>query len=740
MNKTIKLAIEGMHCASCATLITRGLTKTPGVASANVNYATHKAVVVFDEAVAKEDDLLSAVEKKGYKARVMTVDEDPRLQREREQKEIARLRRQFILGVALAVPAFLIGMLLMPDGLLFVGYDLPYAAYLLFALATPVQFIVGRDFYRGAWSALRNGSANMDSLIALGTSAAYFYSVYLLFFTAETMQYFEVSAVLITLVLMGKLLENAAKGRASEAIRTLMSVAPKTALVVRDGKEENVSVDDVQVGDTILVRPGEKVPVDGVIIEGSTSVDESMLTGESIPVEKQPWSMVFSGTINKHGGFTFRATKVGANTTLSQIVKLIEDAQGQKAPIQRFADVVSSYFVPIVIALSIVAFGVWYLVAGQGFAFALQAAIAVLVIACPCALGLATPTAIMVGTGEGAKSGILIKGGEALETAHKVRAIVFDKTGTVTNGKPEVTDAIPYHGLTQHELLHVAASVERRSEHPLAEAIVHFAKRHDIPLRDPTEFKAIPGQGVSAHIEGHQFLFGNSKLMQEHSIDIADAKGTIDRLEDEGKTVMMLATTHKLVGIVAVADTIKPGARHTVERLHRLGIDVYMITGDNKRTATAIAQQAGIKRANVFAEVLPQDKAEYVKRLQLGGNRKVAMVGDGINDAPALAQADIGIAMGSGTDVAMETGSIVLMRNDLADVPRALRLSRLTMAKIRQNMFWALFYNVLGIPVAAGALYYATGWLLSPILAGGAMALSSVSVVGNSLLLKTKRL
>ena len=730
-----------MHCASCATLITRGLSKTPGVTSANVNYATHKAIVAVDE-TAKEDDLIHAIEKKGYKARVLHSDEDPELLRKREREETGRLRSLFLLGLAFSVPAFIIGMVFMEDGILYqyAGYTVPHAAFVLFLLATPVQFIVGWDFYRGAWSALRNKSANMDSLIALGTSAAYAYSAYLLFFAREMTQYFEVSAVLITLVLLGKLLENSAKGRTSEAIRSLMNVAPKTAIVVRDGKEERVSVDDVQVDELIIVRPGEKIPVDGLITEGSSSIDESMLTGESIPVDKGIGSSVFGGTMNKHGGLTMKATKVGANTTLNQIVKLIEDAQGQKAPIQRFADVISSYFVPIVIALSIITFAIWFFIVGEPFAFALQTAIAVLVIACPCALGLATPTAIMVGTGKGAKSGILIKGGEALETAHKVKAIIFDKTGTITNGTPEVTDAVPYHGLTQHELLHIAGSIERRSEHPLAEAIVRFAQQHKIPLIDVTEFKAIPGRGVTAHLENHQFLFGNRKLMEEHGIDITDSSSAINALEDQGKTVMLLATTNKLVGIIAVADTIKPSARGAIERLHHLGLHVYMITGDNKRTATAIAQQAGILPERVFAEVLPHDKAMYVKRLQDGGKRKVAMVGDGINDAPALAQADIGIAMGSGTDVAMETGNVVLMRNDLADVPRALRLSRLTMSKIRQNMFWALIYNVLGIPIAAGALYYSTGWLLSPILAGGAMALSSVSVVGNSLLLKTKKL
>ena len=734
--KTTKIAIEGMHCASCANIITRGLQKVPGVTKVNVNYGTHKGTIESDDATAGAA-LVEAVEKKGYKARLLTGEEDPHEQEKREQAEYSTLKNIFLTALLFAVPAFIIGMTMMRDGLFFTGYELPYAPLILFLLATPVQFYAGAQFYQGAWSALKNKSASMDTLIALGTTAAYLYSAYLIFVAGQDTQYFEISAVLITLVLMGKLLERKAKGRTSEAIRKLMNLAPKTATVIHNNEEIIVNVEELKVGDVILVKPGERVPVDGVIISGTSSIDESMVTGESMPVEKTVGSTVIGGTVNKNGSLQCKATKVGENTVLSQIVKLIEDAQGEKAPIQRFADVVSSYFVPIVTLISLITFMIWYLI-GEPFNFALQAAIAVVVIACPCALGLATPTAIMVGTGKGAQSGILIKGGEALETAHKIKAVIFDKTGTLTEGKPKVTGVIAFNGNDQR-LLHVVASIERHSEHPLAQAIVQHTKEQRIAVSEATHFKAIPGHGVSATVDREQYWFGNAKLMTEQKIDLKDAQAQIEDLENKGNTVMMLANAKRLIGIIAVADTIKPGSAAAVARLHKMNIEVYMITGDNKRTAAAIAGQAGISIEHVFAEVLPGGKAGHVKKLQENGIR-VAMVGDGINDAPALAQADIGIAMGGGTDVAIETGNIVLMRNDLADVPRAFRLSRLTMRKIRQNMFWALIYNIIGIPIAAGALYYSTGWLLSPILAGAAMALSSVSVITNSLLLKTKTL
>jgi P-type Cu+ transporter len=515
-----------------------------------------------------------------------------------------------------------------------------------------------------------------------------------------------------------------------------MKLGAKTAIVIRNGKEIKIKVDEVKLGDIIIVKPGQKVPVDGVIIFGHSSIDESMVTGESMPVEKKKGDAVIGSTINKQGAFRFKATKVGAETTLAQIVRLIEEAQTKKAPIQRFADAVSAYFVPVVIVIAILAFTIWYFVLDTAFGFALLASVAVLVIACPCALGLATPTAIMVGTGKGAKKGILIKGGDALETAHKIKYVVFDKTGTITKGKPEVTDLLCTSQITQKQFLTIAGSIEKNSEHPLAEAIVVKAKEEGVVWKTLKKFHALVGRGVEGEIEKKMYYLGNPKLMSEKGIPIGSFQKKIESLEKDGKTVVVLAEGKKALGIIAVADEIKLDSPKAVRMLTNLGIETYMITGDNKRTATAIAKKAGIKK--VYAEVLPEDKANYVKKLQKKG--KVAMVGDGINDAPAIAQADIGIAMGSGTDVAMETGDIVLMRNSLQDVARAIKLSKLTMTKIRQNMFWALFYNSMGIPIAAGLLYPFTGWLLNPMIAGGAMALSSVSVITNSLLLKYKKI
>ncbi|MFA6073644.1 MAG: heavy metal translocating P-type ATPase [Candidatus Woesearchaeota archaeon] len=733
MKKTT-LQIKGMHCASCVTIISRSLVKKEGVQDANVNLSTEKATIQFDDKKISEQELIKTIQSKGYDA--FTLDESNKNNENTsdfKKEELSDLRKTFIFSLTFAIPAFIIGMIFM-----WIGIEIPYTDYLLFLLATPVQFIVGWRFYKGAWISLKNKSANMDTLIALGTSSAYIYSVYILLFKPGEAQYFEISAILITLVIMGKLLEALAKGKTSDAIKKLMNLSPKTAIVLRNKKEIEIPIDDVLLGDIVLVKPGGKIPVDGVIIEGISSIDESMITGESIPVEKIKGSVVYSGTINKHGAFKFKATKVGANTTLSQIIKLIEDAQGSRAPIQRFADTISSYFVPIVIGLSVLTFGVWYLTASASFAFAILAAVSVIVIACPCALGLATPTAIMVGTGKGAQNGILIKSGEALETAHKLKYIIFDKTGTITKGIPELTNIISFE-MTETEVLKIAASIEKSSEHSLADAIVKKSEQEKLTLFKVTNFNAIPGLGVSAKIGLKQYHFGNSKLMNALKItQIKDKKilNKVYSLEEEGKTVMFLSVEKKLIGIIAVADEIKDSSAEAVKTLEKLGLQIYMITGDNKRTANAIAKKAGIK--NVFAEVLPEDKANYVKKLQKKG--KVAMVGDGINDAPALAQADVGIVMGSGTDVALETGSIILMRNDLNDVPRAIKLSKKTMAKIKQNMFWALFYNVLGIPIAAGILYPFTGWLLSPIIAGGAMALSSVSVVTNSLMLKRTKI
>ncbi|MBI5797443.1 copper-translocating P-type ATPase [Candidatus Woesearchaeota archaeon] len=730
MKKT-NLQVTGMHCASCATLLTKALTKAEGVKEATVNYATARATILHDEKKIHEQALIDIIKDKGYGASVLTegvhsLEAEAKLMKD----EILKSQKLFLISFLFAFPAFVFGMIF-PR----IGLHIPYIQYISWILATPVQFYVGWQFYKGTWHALRNKTANMDTLIALGTSAAYIFSIYQVL-AGNTEQYFEVSAILITFVILGKWLEAIAKGKTSEAIKKLISLSPKIATVIRKGKEVKVSVDELQIGDIILVRPGEKVPIDGEITEGHSSLDESMITGESMPVEKKKGDMVIGGTINKQGSFHFKTTRVGANTTLSRIIKLIEDAQGSRAPIQRFADMVSQYFVPIVLVISILTFAAWYFVFSSTFSFAVIAAVAVLVIACPCALGLATPTAIMVGTGKGALHGILIKGGEALETAHKIKYIIFDKTGTITKGVPEVTDIKVIGKNTEKEILKIAASIEKYSEHALAEAIVKKAEEEKIGLTKPTNFKAISGFGVEAKVGAKQYAFGNRRLMQRERINISSYEKEIKLLEEQGKTVMLLSSGKILLGMIAAADRVKESSAEAIEELHKLGLEVYMITGDNERTAQAIARQTGIK--NIFAEVLPEDKANYVKKLQQKG--KVAMVGDGINDAPALAQADLGIAMASGTDVAMETGSIVLMRNDLRDVPRAIHLSRLTMAKIKQNMFWALFYNVVGIPIAAGILYPFTGWLLSPMIAGGAMALSSVSVVTNSLVLKRKKL
>ncbi len=729
--KKLTINVDGMHCASCSTLITKALLKTQGVKTANVNYSTGKATIDFDNNLLNEQKLIEVIKSKGYNAYI-SKGFDPNEDKKRRELEINKLKKLFTISLIFSIPALLIGMFLMKDGLLFIGSELPLSEYILWLLATPVQFYVGSIFYKGTWAALKNKSASMDSLIAIGTSSAYFYSIYMIFFNNGG-QYFEVSAVLITLVILGKLLEAIAKGKTSEAIQKLMNISPKTANVIRNNKEIKIPIDQVLLNDIILVKPGERIPVDGIVISGDSSVDESMITGESIPIEKTKNSLVIGGTINKHGSLRIKATKIGKDTVLSHIIKLIEDAQGRKASIQRFADIVSAYFVPIVILLSIITFLTWYFIGNKNIEFSLLTAVAVLVIACPCALGLATPTAIMVGTGKGARNGILIKGGDILETTHQAKYIIFDKTGTLTNGKPEVTNIIPLE-ISEKELINIAASIEKESEHPLAEAIINHAKKLNIRLQKISKFKAIPGHGITANIKSINYLIGNEKLMKDFNIKTNLNK--INELQEQGKTVIIISNSKKVLGLIAIADTLKTTSLQAVKKLQNLNLEVYMITGDNKKTAEAIGKQVGIK--NIFSEVLPEDKANYVKQLQNKG--KVIMVGDGINDAPALAQADIGIAMGSGTDVAMETGNIVLMRNDLLDVPKAIKLSKITINKIKQNMFWALFYNIIGIPIAAGILYPFTGWLLSPMIAGGAMALSSVSVVTNSILLKYKRI
>ncbi|MBT4824115.1 copper-translocating P-type ATPase [Candidatus Woesearchaeota archaeon] len=737
MKKTT-LSITGMTCASCSTMINKALNKVKGISNANVNLTTNKATIEFDEDKVSLEKLIQTIKNKGYGAVEATGKTDYDKEAKKKKRDYEKLRNKFYLSMIFAIPAFVLGMFFMKD-------PIPYQQYIMWFLATPIQFYVAYPMYKSAFSALKGFSANMDTLIVMGTSAAYFYSVFVVL-SKQGHVYFEASAVLITIVILGRLLEARAKGKTSEAIKRLIGLKPKFATVIRKdngkNKEIQVKVDDVLEGDIVIVKPGEKIPVDGIIIEGHTSIDESMITGESMPVEKKKGDLVVGATINKYGGFRFKATKVGANSTLARIVKLIEDAQGSKAPIQRFADTIAAYFVPAVLIIASITFITWFFIVGEEFRFSLIAAVAVLVIACPCALGLATPTAIMVGTGKGAKSGVLIKGGEALETAHKIKAIILDKTGTITKGMPDVTDVIGIKK-TNNQLLEIAGSIEKGSEHPLAEAIVKHAKENKIKFKKVTGFKAIPGHGITAKLGKKNYYFGNTKLMNKYKVNIKSQIKAIQKLEGQGKTVMMLSENKKLIGVIGVADTIKETSPKAIRQLHKMKIRVYMITGDNERTAKAIAAQANIK--NVFAEVLPEDKAKYVKKIQRKlkirkKNEKVAMVGDGINDAPALAQADIGIAMGSGTDVAMETGEIVLMKDDLLDVVKAIKLSKMTMSKIRQNMFWALFYNTAGIPVAAGLLYPWTGWLLSPMIAGGAMALSSVSVVSNSLLLKGKKL
>lgn len=738
VSRTMK--IEGMTCAACASAVERATKKLDGVTASSVNLATEKLNISYDPGLVKISDIKRAVEKAGYKA----VDEETAVDtdRERKEKEVKMLWQRFIISVIFTIPLLYVSMghmlgLPLPDILH------PHMHPLNFALIQVVlvipSMIAGYKFYTVGFASLWRRSPNMDSLIAISTSAAFLYGIYaiieMIHGNTEYVNnlYFESAGVIITLIMLGKYLEAVTKGKTSEAIKKLMGLAPKTAIIIKDGKEIETPIDDVEVGDIIVVKPGEKMPVDGEVIEGTTSVDESMLTGESIPVEKNIGNPIIGASINKNGTIKYRATKVGKDTALSQIIKLVEDAQGSKAPIAKMADIISGYFVPAVMILAVVSALAWYFIGGESVVFSLTIFISVLVIACPCALGLATPTAIMVGTGKGAEHGVLIKSGAALESAHKVQTIVFDKTGTITEGKPKVTDIVVTNGITQTDLLWLAASAEKGSEHPLGEAIVKAAKEKDLEYKKLDAFKAIPGQGIEVQIEGKDILAGNQKLMTERKISLEDLLTTSDRLAEEGKTPMYIAIDNKIAGIVAVADTVKENSKKAIERLHHMGIEVAMITGDNRRTAGAIAKQVGIDR--ILAEVLPQDKANEVKKLQQEG-KKVAMVGDGINDAPALAQADIGIAIGSGTDVAMESADIVLMRSDLMDVPTGIQLSKSTITNIKENLFWAFGYNSLGIPVAMGLLHVFGGPLLNPMIAAGAMSLSSVSVLTNALRLK----
>jgi Cu+-exporting ATPase len=743
--QTVDLAVTGMDCANCAATVERALKKVEGVLEVQVNFASEHALVTIAPGVTRQA-LAAAVEKAGYGV-VQAEDEDALEDAEAaaRQAEIRHQVRRLVIGALFTIPLFLLTMT-RDFGLLGMWAHWAHETWfnvLLMALATPVQFYVGRDYYVGGYKAVRNGSANMDVLVALGTTVAYVYSVAVLLELLPGHVYFETAAVIIVLIVLGKLLEVRAKGRASEAIKKLMGLQTKTARVERGGVEQDIPVEQVRVGDIVIVRPGEKIPVDGTILEGHSALDESMITGESLPVDKQPGDTVIGATLNKQGLIKFEATRVGRETALAQIIRLVEAAQGSKAPIQRLVDQISSVFVPVVVAFAIAVFAIWMIGSGD-FTAATVRLIAVLVIACPCAMGLATPTAIMVGMGKGAENGILFRNSESLERAHKLTAIVLDKTGTLTRGEPSVTNVVVSSTATLDEtsLLALAASAERGSEHPLGESIVRAAQERQIALSAPQNFQAITGQGIRADVNGQTVLVGNLALMTNHNVNLNGLESEADRLQREAKTVMWLAVDGQASGVIAVADTIKDGSLEAVRRLHSLGITVVMMTGDNQATADAIAAEVGIDR--VFAEVKPGDKAAYVQQLQDEGYM-VGMVGDGINDAPALAQANVGVAIGTGTDVAMEASDVTLISGDLRGVPRAIALSKSTMRIIKENLFWAFGYNTALIPVAAGIfapVSWAPGFLqqLSPILAAGAMAFSSVSVVTNSLRLRRVKL
>ncbi|MBO9326470.1 MAG: copper-translocating P-type ATPase [Roseiflexus sp.] len=803
ITERVEIPVTGMTCASCAARIEKALRRVPGVIEATVNLANERATVLFSPSDAGRSDLVAAIEHAGYGV----IDQRSTAASGEDGEAVARAReldlrrRTLTVAVVLTTPIFLLSMGrdfgLIAPWLIGAGADMarsmsgPIHAmmehiaarddllnWLFLFLATPVQFYAGRDFYVHAWKALKNRTATMDTLIAVGSSAAYFYSLALMLTGLAGHVYFETAAVIITLILVGKYLEARAKSQTGAAIRALIGLQPKTARVVRGGQEVDIPAADVRRGEIVIVRPGEKIPVDGIVISGASAVDESMITGESMPVEKREGDTVIGATLNRSGSFQMRATRVGRETALAQIIALVQQAQGSRAPVQRLVDQVSAVFVPIVLVIALVTFLAWFFIGGTGFTQAMIFAVAVLVIACPCALGLATPTAIMVGVGTGAAHGILIKNAESLERAGKVQAVALDKTGTVTVGKPSVTNIVPLsvatvasnalafrlnasdrqetlrlvsfdHGadlassvingkpltlddVQRNNLLRWAASAEVRSEHPLGEAIVRAAREAGIPLAQPQHFEAVAGQGVIATVEGHSVAVGSLALLRERGIDPSAFDSDLTRLQDEGKTVMLVTIDGVARGVIAVADTIKPTSRAAVEALHRQGIDVWLITGDNRRTAEAIARQVGIDPSRIYAGVRPEDKARIVRELQQG-RRIVAMVGDGINDAPALAQADVGIAIGSGADVAMETADITLMHGDLRGVAQAIDLSKRTLRTIRWNLFWAFIYNIALIPIAAGALYPLTGWQLSPMLAAAAMACSSIFVVTNSL-------
>ncbi|MCU4927935.1 heavy metal translocating P-type ATPase [Bacillus cereus] len=729
-----EFTVSGMTCAACANRVEKRLNKLDGVNKATVNFALESATVDFNPDEVNVNEMKSAITKLGYKLEVKPDDQDAST--DHRLQEIERQKKKFIISFILSFPL----LWAMVSHFSFTSFiylpDMLMNPWVQLALATPVQFIIGGQFYVGAYKALRNKSANMDVLVALGTSAAYFYSVYLSIQSIGSSEhmtdlYFETSAVLITLIILGKLFEAKAKGRSSEAIKKLMGLQAKTATVVRDGTEIKILIEEVVAGDIVYVKPGEKIPVDGEIVEGKSAIDESMLTGESIPVDKSIGDVVIGSTINKNGFLKVKATKVGRDTALAQIIKVVEEAQGSKAPIQKVADQISGIFVPVVVVIAIITFAVWMIFVTPGdFGGALEKMIAVLVIACPCALGLATPTSIMAGSGRSAEYGILFKGGEHLEATHRLDTVILDKTGTVTNGKPVLTDIIVADGFHEEEILRLVGAAEKNSEHPLAEAIVEGIREKKIDIPSSETFEAIPGFGIESVVEGKQLLIGTRRLMKKFNIDIEEVSKSMEELEREGKTAMLIAIDKEYAGIVAVADTVKDTSKAAIARLKKMGLDVVMITGDNTQTAQAIAKQVGID--HVIAEVLPEGKAEEVKKLQANG-KKVAMVGDGINDAPALATANIGMAIGTGTDVAMEAADITLIRGDLNSIADAIFMSKMTIRNIKQNLFWALAYNALGIPIAALGF-------LAPWVAGAAMAFSSVSVVLNALRLQRVKL
>ena len=732
-----ELLINGMHCASCAVNIERALKKTKGISEANVNFALGVASVAYDPNLITPNEIKKIVSDLGYSAEDKQVDRKA----EMRKKETEGLKKRFLLSLIFGIPLLYFSMGWM------LGLPVPFIgnarlqALIQFILATPVIFVAFNLYASGLRSILKL-APNMDSLVFIGTSAAYIYSIAisLLIWSGQSYGvkdlYYEIAAFILIFILLGKYLEAVTKGKTSEALKKLIGLQAKTARVIRNGKEMNIPVGEVKIGDIVVVKPGEKIPVDGIVVDGSSTVDESMLTGESMPVSKKKGDRVIGASINKSGMLKFKASAVGKNTVLAQIIKIVEEAQASKAPIQLLADRVAQYFVPLVMCIAILAFLFWFFIAGKPFVFALTILIAVLIIACPCALGLATPTAIMVGTGLGAKNGILIKGADALEKAHKLDTIVFDKTGTLTRGKPGVTDVVSVSNYAENEVLSLAAVAEEGSEHPIGEAIILETKKRGLIAGEGEKYEAVAGKGIKCIYNGKWLFVGNRGFIAGNNIEVSKETGTIlQKLENEGKTAVFVAFGGKVVGLIAVADTLKEYSKEAVEQLKKMGKGVWMITGDNKRTAIAIAKQLGIGENSVIAEVLPQDKAKKVKGLQDKG-KIVAFVGDGINDAPALAQADVGIAMGGGTDIAMETGEIILIKGDLRDVVTAIDLSSYTMRKIKQNLFWAFFYNSIGIPIAAGILYPFLGFLLNPMIAAAAMAFSSVSVVSNSLLMK----